>query len=101
MPIGAPSYSPEPKSGCTLPPAPIALTIAAELLVTGNLSTRWFHGLFFGKTAHFVAPVTGCPAAMPATADAVRTARAMAARRIAAFWRPGRHRRDPRQPVRV
>ena len=53
IPIGAPSQSPEPKSACMLPPAPIAPTIAAESLATGSESTRSFHGLDAGKIPHF------------------------------------------------
>src|SRR5215217_7344415 len=50
IPIGAPSQSPEPKSACTLPFAPIERTISSELAATGNASTRWFQAFDFGKT---------------------------------------------------
>ena len=50
IPIGAPSQSPEPKSACTLPFAPIERTISSELPATGSESTRWFQGFDFGKT---------------------------------------------------
>ena len=36
IPIGAPSQSPEPKSACTLPPAPIERTISSEFAATGS-----------------------------------------------------------------
>ena len=34
IPIGAPSQSPDPKSACTLPPAPIERTISSEFGAT-------------------------------------------------------------------
>src|SRR4029077_3499729 len=50
IPIGAPSHSPEPKSACTLPLAPIEWTISSEFAATGSVSTRWFHGFDLGNT---------------------------------------------------
>src|SRR4029453_14256746 len=50
IPIGEPSQSPEPKSACTLPLAPIERTISSEFAAAGSESTRWFHGFDFGKT---------------------------------------------------
>src|SRR6185503_20112259 len=50
IPIGALSQSPDPKSACTLPFAPIERTISSELAATGSESTRWFHAFDFGKT---------------------------------------------------
>src|SRR3954454_23057954 len=51
MPIGPPSYLPEPKSACMPSSGPIARTTASEFDAFGSLSTRWFQGLFFGKIA--------------------------------------------------
>src|SRR3954454_13287862 len=87
MPIGAPSYRPEPKSACTLPELPIERTIAPEFFTSGSLSTRWFHGLFFGNTAHFAAPVTGWPEAIPAVTEMISTSNAIAIRPMEAFCR--------------
>src|SRR3989442_1392594 len=50
MPIGAPSHSPEPKSGWRPVSAPIEAMTAAELAATGRRSTRSFHGFEAGKT---------------------------------------------------
>ena len=50
IPIGAPSQSPEPKSGWRPVPAPIDPMIAAESGATGRRSTRRFHGFEAGKT---------------------------------------------------
>ena len=49
IPIGSPSYNPDPKSGWTGSPRPMAAMIAAEFLATGSRSTRWFQALFAGK----------------------------------------------------
>src|SRR5918997_1774349 len=62
MPIGAPSQRPEPKSACTLSPAPIERTIASELGCTGRRSTRRFQWLSAGKTGHPAS--TAAPTAM-------------------------------------
>src|SRR4051812_10965470 len=51
MPIGPPSYLPEPKSACMPSSGPIARTTASDVEAFGSLSTRWFQGLFFGKIA--------------------------------------------------
>ena len=52
MPIGRPSQSPEPKSGCMVSSAPIERTMASDFAWTGSPSTRWFQGFDAGKTAH-------------------------------------------------
>src|SRR4051794_35184868 len=81
MPIGPPSYLPEPKSAWTGSDAPIARTIAPEFEATGSLSTRWFQGLFFGKMRQCGAPARGWPdplltrtAEVPRAAVAARSA---------------------------
>ena len=53
IPIGPPSHFPEPKSGWSGAPRPIALIIAAEFFATGSVSTGVFHGLSAGKIAQF------------------------------------------------
>src|SRR3954464_13846104 len=58
---------------------PMLRTIASELPATGSLSTRWFHGLFAGKTEQ--PPTRGrFEPAPPAAAAATATATATAAR---------------------
>ena len=59
MPIGPPSYMPEPKSACMDPPSPIDETIAAESAATGSASTRLLNALLRGKTGHRGAPGSG------------------------------------------
>jgi hypothetical protein len=49
IPIGAPSQSPEPKSGWSVSSGPIDPMIASELAATGRRSTRLFHTFDFGK----------------------------------------------------
>ena len=49
MPIGAPSQSPEPKSGWSPVESPIDAISCAEFAATGSVSTRWFHALLAGK----------------------------------------------------
>src|SRR5439155_22305275 len=49
IPIGGPSYRPEPKSGWSPVDTPIDAIICAESDATGSVSTRAFHGLFAGK----------------------------------------------------
>src|SRR5256885_8103818 len=54
-------------------------TIASELCATGNLSTRWFHGLFAGKivqppTRGRLEPAARAAAAITATATVARMA---------------------------
>src|SRR5215207_5364783 len=64
MPIGAPSYRPEPKSACMCAPVPIQRTMASEFGCTGSRSTRWFHGLSAGNTgqpASTAAPMATLP----------------------------------------
>src|SRR5680860_309622 len=51
MPIGEPSHSPAPKSGCTVLSAPMVLTYAAELGCSGSSSTRVFQMWSAGNTA--------------------------------------------------
>ncbi|GAA3754869.1 hypothetical protein GCM10022379_23590 [Micromonospora maritima] len=59
MPIGAPAHVPEPKSACTVAPAPIAPTIAADRAWTGNRETSACQTLSAGKTVHAPAPALG------------------------------------------
>src|SRR3954469_23658320 len=74
MPIGPPSYLPEPKSACMPSPGPIARTTKSEFDALGSLSTRWFQGLFFGKIAQ---PPTFGSAPPPAASAAVALTAAM------------------------
>src|SRR3569833_2575722 len=71
MPIGPPSHWPEPKSGWRPVEPPIEAMICAESAATGSVSTRWFHGLFTGKTGH-----AGAEGARGAAAGAGRGGRA-------------------------
>ena len=87
IPIGSPSYNPEPKSGWTGSFRPMLAMIAAEFSATESRSTRWFHGLFAGNTGQLGAPGSGCADTRAGTAiDAIaaisdRPARASAKRR--------------------
>src|SRR5579864_9644305 len=73
IPIGCPSYRPEPKSGCSPVVSPIDWIIAAEFAATGSLSTRWFHAFVAGKIGHFGAPGTRSAYAAPAPSAATHT----------------------------
>src|SRR5262245_63301696 len=70
MPIGPPSHSPEPKSGCRPVPAPIDWIICAEFAATGSESTRWFHAFEAGKTGHVGAEGTCSASADDASTSA-------------------------------
>src|SRR5215210_4519799 len=52
MPIGRPSYSPAPKSGCGPVANPIEATYASELGWARNVSMRAFQMLSAGKSGH-------------------------------------------------
>ena len=56
IPIGWPSYSPEPKSGWSPVSSPIDWIICAEFAATGSASTRSFHAFVAGKIVHLGAP---------------------------------------------
>src|SRR4051812_6466054 len=66
--------------------------IATELLATGSLSTRLFHGLLRGKTRHFLAPGSGWPVETTAQAPAITAMAATAARTRARMASQGRDR---------
>src|SRR5579862_6411939 len=75
MPIGPPSQVPEPKSACTGAFKPIEAISWAEFAATGSLSTRWFHGLFAGKTGQRgAAGSRSARAVEPASSASARTA---------------------------
>src|SRR5438477_6063817 len=65
MPIGAPSYRPEPKSAWSPPAAPIAAITAAESPATGSLSAGRFHTLPAGKIGQPGAVGRGCAGPEP------------------------------------
>src|SRR5262245_47287122 len=97
IPIGPPSQSPEPKSACTLPFAPIERTISFEFAATGSVSTRWFQGLDFGKTGQrgadgILSALAVEPPIRSVPRHSRRTARLMARLSTHAAFRPrGRH----------
>src|SRR5579862_2852930 len=80
MPIGPPSQVPEPKSACTGAFKPIEAISWAEFAATGSLSTRWFHGLFAGKTGQRGA--AGSRSARAVEPASRATARAAATARV-------------------
>src|SRR3954465_11285925 len=83
IPIGPPSHVPEPKSGWSGAPRPIALIIAAEFFATGSVSTRAFHGLSAGKIAQPGAVGSGVALIPePATSAAPTTNATASARRV-------------------
>src|ERR1035441_8959962 len=57
MPVGAPSYRPDPKSGWAVLAAPIVATQAAELAESGSWSTGVFQILSAGRTGQL--PMAG------------------------------------------
>src|ERR1017187_2698005 len=57
MPMGAPSYRPDPKSGWAVLVAPMVVTQAAELAETGSWSTGLFQILSEGRTGQL--PMAG------------------------------------------
>src|ERR1039458_706963 len=57
MPMGAPSYRPDPKSGWAVLVAPMVATQAAELAETGSWSTGVFQILSAGRTGQL--PLAG------------------------------------------
>src|ERR1035438_5536625 len=57
MPMGAPSYRPDPKSGWAVLVAPMVATQAAELAETGSWSTGVFQILSAGRTGQL--PMAG------------------------------------------
>src|SRR5580700_5441176 len=72
MPIGSPSQSPDPKSGCSGSPAPIWAIRAAEFFATGRDATGARQTLLAGATAHLGAPAMAVGLGLPA-ADASPT----------------------------
>ena len=65
MPIGSPSYSPEPKSGWRPVSRPIEAISCAESAATGSVSTRSFHAFVAGKIVQRGAPGTRSALAVP------------------------------------
>ena len=59
MPIGAPEYNPDPKSGWSPVPRPMPLIRALELVSTGAVEMSVFHALLIGKG---IAPFKLAPA---------------------------------------
>src|SRR3954464_50595 len=55
---------------------PMLRTITSELPATGSVSTRWFHGLFAGNSAH--PPTRGRPEPAPSATVAPTTTAAAA-----------------------
>src|ERR1044071_8991380 len=87
IPMGPASHFPAPKSAGTGSFRPIELISCAESADTGSLSTRWFHGLFAGKTEQcraagsrsaWAADPVKRTAARPAASAAARVTRFMA-----------------------
>src|ERR1039457_7077533 len=84
MPMGAPSYRPDPKSGWAVLVAPMVATQAAELAETGSWSTGVFQILFAGRNGQL--PMAGDWAMALETASFPRTSRVPARSQQATQW---------------
>src|ERR1017187_1139652 len=87
MPVGAPSYRPDPKSGWAVLAAPIVATQAAELAETGSWSTGVFQILSAGRTGQL--PMAGDWAVALQTLSRVNPGRTRSMARAATLtWPP-------------
>src|SRR5579871_4943091 len=97
MPMGPPSQVPDPKSGCSGAPAPIAAMIAAESLATGSEAIGVRQTLSAGATAHRGAPPSAAaggwaaPEVTGTSADATTAATVAAASTRTEGLTPARH----------